>query len=284
MKKNYYLVVFLLALGMGMSIFQNSISLRKINKLKSDLKNNQEKIVNLESSMEKLKRENTIQDKNNLGDNKLNSNTNKKYAYLTFDDGPSDNTEKILSILRNYNIKATFFVTGTDKTELYKRINEEGHSIGNHTYSHDCEYLYSNVENFKNDVDKLSNIIKETTETAPVLFRFPGGSKSKYLKEYGNDNTIKALIAILEEKGYEYFDWNVSSEDATGVTVDKSIIVKNVLKGANAQKENAVILFHDTNSKSTTVEALPEIIEGLKEQGFTFEKLTKDSFAPHFAK
>jgi peptidoglycan/xylan/chitin deacetylase (PgdA/CDA1 family) len=211
-------------------------------------------------------------------------NNDEKIAYLTFDDGPSVNTVKILDILKQYNIKATFFVNGNASMKnLYKRIVNEGHSIGNHTYSHNYKSIYSSVDEYIADMNKLNNLLKETTGVTPTIVRFPGGSNNTVSIKYGGEDIMKEIVKKVVNMGYQYFDWNVSSTDAEKVKQDKDIIVKSALDGAK-NKNKIVVLMHDVAAKTTTVEALPEIIEGLIKQGFKFESLDKDSYAPHFLK
>lgn len=204
----------------------------------------------------------------------------KKIAYLTFDDGPSENTLKILNILKIENIKATFFVNGYGKEYIYKKIVSEGHAIGNHSYSHDYKALYTSVEGFKNDVNRLATFLdKMGIETK--LFRFPGGSNNHVSWEYGGKDIMSKLVQLPNEMGYEYFDWNVSSEDATGINVSTSTLIQNIMKEAKTT-QNAIVLMHDSESKETTVEALPQIIEVLREMGFKFDVLTESSKSVHF--
>jgi len=215
---------------------------------------------------------------------KNNKNNNEKIAYLTFDDGPSANTKQILDILKKYNIKATFFVNGNaSKKDLYKQIVNEGHTIGNHTYSHDYKNIYSSVEGYIGDMNKLNDFLEEVTGIRPTIVRLPGGSNNTVSHKYGGTKIMKQIVQKVTDKGYQYFDWNVSSTDAEKVKQDKDIIVKSVLEGAK-NKNKAVILMHDSAPKTTTVEALPEIIDGLIKQGFKFDSLDEDSYAPHFSK
>ena len=209
------------------------------------------------------------------------SMSNKKVAHLTFDDGPSDNTLKLLDVLDRYNAKATFFVVYKEGFDnVYKEIVNRGHVLANHTYSHNYKKLYSSAEAFINDVETLDNKLKEITGKEPSkILRFPGGSNMGYLNE--NANLSQSIFKALEDRGYTYFDWNVDSSDATKMTLDKKSIVTSVLDGSS-NVNTANILMHDTDAKYTTIEAMPEILEGLKAQGYIFRPLHHDSAAIRF--
>ena len=186
---------------------------------------------------------------------------NTRKVYLTFDDGPSSYTDEILDILSGYGVKATFFVVGTEEEAylpMYQRIVEEGHSIGMHSYSHNYAGIYQSLDSFKEDYGKIKGLIKDKTGVDCLLYRFPGGSSNSVGKEH-----IQEYIAYLDEEGVVYYDWNVSSEDATGVWVSVDTIVKNCT--SELEKYNsAYILLHDGASKKNTVEALPQIIEKIQ--------------------
>lgn len=204
-------------------------------------------------------------------------------AYLTFDDGPSDLTPQVLSILRRENIRATFFVTGAgleQHRELIQQMAAEGHVLGNHTYSHDYR-LYRSEKAFMEDVHKLDRELLELTGSAAELFRFPGGSNTRLGRSKGSPWMLPRLVRRVQEEGYRYFDWNVSSTDAAQAVQPKEEIVGAVLSAA-ANKTNAIVLMHDARGKTTTVEALPEVIRELRKLGFRFEVLHKDSHAVHF--
>lgn len=188
-----------------------------------------------------------------------------KYAYLTFDDGPSANTMQILDILDNYGVKATFFVnghTGEVMEERYKAIVDRGHAIALHTYSHDYNNVYGGLDKFEQEIVSLRNYIKEVTGVDTTLFRFPGGSSNS------RTDDIKPYIQWLNDNGYSYWDWNCSSGDATGTKPSAEQIVANCLVQADAGYKNLVILMHDTKPKDTTVEALPALIEALQARGY----------------
>lgn len=212
----------------------------------------------------------------NLSD-PFTSEENKKVAYLTFDDGPSANTIKILDFLKANHIKATFFVLekqGYD--DLYKRIVDEGHAIAIHSSTHDYGEIYKNVDAFMADVKDLSDHIKDLTGVETKILRFPGGSNNRVSHRYGGSDIMSKIIPTVEDSGYVYYDWNVDSQDAAKGLQDTQVIIDSVLSQAK-YNNNAVILMHDAAAKTTTVKALPSIVEGLKEQGFVFEGLTTES-------
>lgn len=210
--------------------------------------------------------------------------TEKKTCYLTFDDGPSENTLEILSILNKYNAKATFFVVGTSKTEYLKNIKESGNAIGVHCYNHDYGKLYKSTENYIKDFNKANRLIEKETGEKTKIFRFPGGSSNTVSRKY-NYGIMTRLSKKMNKLGYEYFDWNIDSEDATSDNKPVKQILKNiknesVYKTSNGKyrfKKDICILMHDTNAKKSTVKALPHIIKYLSENGYEFEVLTKKS-------
>lgn len=185
-------------------------------------------------------------------------------VYLTFDDGPSENTDKILDILDDYGIKATFFVNGREDEEslaAYKRIVDEGHTIAMHSYSHKYSEIYSSLDAFKKDYEKIQNLIYDNTGVESMYYRFPGGSSNRVSNAHMSD-----YIKFLNEQGIVYFDWNVSSGDATSQAFTADELVENVMSDVVKYK-TSVVLMHDAKTKSTTVQALPEIIEALQKSG-----------------
>lgn len=203
----------------------------------------------------------------------------RKVCYLTFDDGPSENTLKILDILHRYGIKATFFVINTDKLEYIKNIAEDGHSVGLHSYSHNYGKIYSSTDAYFEDLRALSDRVSGILGYEPKIIRFPGGSSNKVSISYCN-GIMSKLTAAVSEKGYSYYDWNVGSGDANSNTPSRTFIKNNVLNGAK-DKNSACVLMHDTNAKTTTAEALPEIIEGLMKMGYSFDKIVPETYGYH---
>jgi len=188
-----------------------------------------------------------------------------KVAYLTFDDGLDNKvTPQILDILKQYKVKGAFFIVGNTVSkhkDVLKRINDEGHSIGNHSYSHKKDIIYTSVEKFSEELAKTSKAIYEVTGIAPKLFRPPYGSPYIKSREY------KEALA-----DYNTVLWNVDSNDSRVKGINASGIaasVKNQLKG----KQKAIILFHSTSAKAETVKALPEIIQYLIDNGYTIASL-----------
>ncbi|WP_010502474.1 polysaccharide deacetylase [Paenibacillus elgii] len=192
----------------------------------------------------------------------------KPTVYLTFDDGPSKLTPKVLDILRKEDVRATFFVLGEqvqERPNIAKRIVEDGHALGNHTYNHVYQELYSDFRVFWEQVQKTENILLETTGVRPRFIRAPGGT-------YGNFDAF--YFYYLGQAGYETYDWTIDSEDArrTGMTADQ--IVRTVEKGPFGNE--VMVLMHDGSGHDETVKALPRIIRLFKEKGYAFASLTPE--------
>ncbi len=191
-------------------------------------------------------------------------NAGQKTICLTFDDGPSANTDRILDILAEYDVKATFFVIGKEGEEAekaYRRIVDEGHTLGMHSYSHKYSEVYASEEAFREDIRRLQEYLYETTGVWPRYYRFPGGSSNTV-----STVPVTDLIDYLNDQGIVYYDWNVASGDAVEGGLSAKRIYENCLSGIENNDE-CVILMHDTSEMNTTVEALPLIIEALKERG-----------------
>lgn len=203
-----------------------------------------------------------------------------KTAYLTFDDGPSPRTAEILDVLDDYQVKATFFVTNPaleDYPDIARDLVARGHAIGLHSATHRYDEIYQSVESFLTDIAVNSALIETITGVVPSVLRFPGGSVNAYNEEIAAD-----LIDSVAGRGLAYFDWNAASGDAVGQSISKSTIVENVRKTRQG-KNTLVILFHDSTSKKTTVQALPDVIEDLQADGYVFAALSPDSVPVRFA-
>ena len=185
-------------------------------------------------------------------------------VYLTFDDGPSSNTGKILDILDDYNVKATFFVNGrTDdhSKKMYKRIVDEGHTIGMHSYTHNYSQVYASLSSFKSDFFRIQKLIYDYTGVKCYLYRFPGGSSNQV-----SATDMSTLIRFLNKENVRYFDWNVASGDATTNELSSDEIIENVMKDVVKYK-TSVVLMHDAATKDTTVKALPKLIQKIQSEG-----------------
>lgn len=207
----------------------------------------------------------------------------EKVCYLTFDDGPSNKTTpRILEVLSSYNVKATFFVVGTSRLDYLEAIKAGGHVIGLHSDTHEWN-IYDSTQAYYDDLQKISDKVYEKVGIRSNIIRFPGGSSNTVSCNHCQ-GIMTELTKGVEQKGYIYVDWNVDSGDANGNNVAKDKLVQSVLreaKGKNGEPHDSIcVLMHDTNLKSTTADALPEIIEGLKDMGYVFKGL--DESAPEF--
>ncbi len=204
---------------------------------------------------------------------------NIRKVYLTFDDGPSSNTSRILDILADYNVKATFFVVGKEEEEyqaLYKRIVEEGHTLAMHSYSHRYNEIYQSVESYSADLSKLQEFLYDITGVWCRYCRFPGGSSNTV-----SQVDMHELILYLDEQDISYFDWNVSSGDASSAYISPENIIRNCTAELQAYDE-AIILMHDAYEKKSTVEALPGLIEAIQAmEGTKIVPITDDTEPIH---
>lgn len=207
-----------------------------------------------------------------------NYSTDEKIVYLTFDDGPSYNTEEILKILDQYQIKATFFVTGNggEYSDCILKAHNQGHTIGLHTYSHDYS-IYQSQKTFFEDLNKIGDLVENLIGYRPHYIRFPGGSSNTVSKNY-KTGIMSELSQEVINRGYQYYDWNVTSGDAGGNNVDVDYIVEHATK---LHDGNLVVLFHDARGKDTTVEALPRVIEYYRNLGFRFAAINDESYTCH---
>lgn len=192
--------------------------------------------------------------------------TEGKIAYLTFDDGPSKHTPDTLRILRENNIKATFFITGwciDGKEDILQQIIEDGHTIGLHSWSHDYDEIYASPEAWMNDFAKVYNKVYDVTGKKAWAFRFPGGSYNNY-----NKPTADAIIAEMQRRGFSYFDWNAATSDAT-----KSATYESCMEylEESIYSDHSVVLMHD--SLELTPQYLQDAIDLLKSEGYSFETI-----------
>lgn len=191
----------------------------------------------------------------------------QKTAYLTFDDGPDErNTEAVLDVLKQEGVKATFYVVGRNVNaypETVKRIFDEGHALGNHSYDHDYDRLYASVDNYLEEMEEADEAIYSLIGMRPLITRAPGGRMSHFDEAYD---------AVTANNGYVEHDWNVSSADSDPSGPVAQDFIDNI--AGQATMDSAIILMHSSSGHEETVKALPEIIRVLRERGYIFGVVT----------
>jgi len=194
--------------------------------------------------------------------------------YLTFDDGPQEGTTNvILDILKEEGVPATFFVTCKGPDYLIKREYDEGHTVALHTCSHDYAGIYSSDDAFFNDLYAVQNRVKNITGYESKISRFPGGSSNTVSRRY-SWGIMSRLTVEVQNRGFRYYDWNLSSGDAAGGYPTSDQIYNNVVNSLRKNRAN-MVLMHDI--KPYTRDALRRIIRYGKENGYRFEKITMDT-------
>lgn len=209
----------------------------------------------------------------NTSDNLAGEEDSHK-VYLTFEDGPSSNTEEILDILAEHEVKATFFVVGKEDEEsksLYQRIVAEGHTLAMHSYSHKYSTIYNSVEDFSEDLLKLQDYLYDVTGVRCKYYRFPGGSANQV-----SNVEMTEFISYLNQQGLVYYDWNVSSGDAASQAYTPEELVDNVTADVVKYK-TSVVQLHDSDTKTTTVDALADMIEALQAEDVELLPITDDT-------
>ena len=203
-----------------------------------------------------------------------------KTVYLTFDDGPSENTQPVLDILDRYGVKATFFVTGMhpDYFPMIAKCYKAGHTIGMHTYSHEYDQVYASVDAYWNDLNQISNVVREQIGYVPCFIRFPGGSSNTISANY-TKGIMTELAQEAQDAGYQYYDWDASCGDGAEHTADE--LVDATMADTSYGYKSIVFLMHDGVAKETTVEALPRIIEYFRSEGYEFAAIDRNTCVPH---
>lgn len=203
------------------------------------------------------------------------SSAGQKQAFLTFDDGPCKSTPELLDTLRENGVQATFFVIGLQAQkypDALRQMAADGDVIGVHSWTHKYSYIYQNMQNFSADFNQLKDYIQQVTGVAPDVCRFPGGTSNTVSRHYSKDHIMQQAVSYVQSEGFQYYDWNVSSGEAAAKRPSKDEIVNNVL--SQCQKRTvAVILFHDDDNEDY-IQAVPQIIDGLRSMGFDFETLS----------
>ncbi len=204
--------------------------------------------------------------------------SDEKVVYLTFDDGPSRNTQAVLDILAKYNAKGTFFVTGMNEPyrKLMKAANDQGHTIGLHTYSHSYSQVYSSTNAYFEDLTNIGNVVKDYIGFTPRFIRFPGGGSNAISKKY-TPGIMSELSQLVEKKGYLYYDWNAENGDGYAHMSESEMLRRATLSKAN----HVMILMHDANGKQSTINVLPKVIEHYQRLGYAFKGIDSSTSTFH---
>lgn len=204
-----------------------------------------------------------------------NTTTGSSPVYLTFDDGPSDRvTPRVLDTLKAYNVRATFFIVnyGESGKALIRRMIDEGHTVAIHGYSHDYASIYKSDEAFMQNVYRLRDRLRADFGYEATIIRFPGGSSNTVSRQY-SVGIMSRLAQRVQNEGFTYFDWNVSSGDAAGTPASSGRIYSAVTSALRHGRSN-VVLMHDAATKSTTADALPDIIQYCLANGYSIQAIT----------
>ncbi|WP_454052989.1 polysaccharide deacetylase family protein [Clostridium sp. Marseille-Q7071] len=273
-KRNLIIVIAIIgffSLGLIIGLYNNKVkAIHFTTDTSSEINEKDQKYNFVDEKLDKEENSNTpkeeIMEETEVDGENIEKPIEKKTVYLTFDDGPTTNiTPQVLDILDRYNIKATFFVIGSlaeTNKEVLRDVEIRGHTIGNHTYSHDYDLIYSSVNTFIEDIDKADEVLEDIlTNYERGLFRFPTGSFKKY-----------QFIEAVKDKGYKHYDWNALNGDAEALNVPVNKLIRNIKKTVG-DKNKVIILMHDSQTKQTTVDSLPQIIDYLIEEGYSFETL-----------
>ena len=198
----------------------------------------------------------------------------EKWVCLTFDDGPSRTTPAVLAALDAAGVHGTFFVVATGYNEKYLPLLTQaaaaGHQIALHSASHEYSDIYGSSEAYWADIALLKERIVPYVDAESIRYlRFPGGSTNTVSRRYGGRELMKQLKSEVEQKGWQWVDWNVCSEDAVGGHPSADTIYRNVVR-ETGQQTNCIVLMHDSASTRTTAEALPDIIQWYADNGYTF--------------
>lgn len=252
----------------------------EIRSLNTELKEQQFEVEKLTSSLNQhIEEQSNVAPASVESGEFINEETWPKKVYLTFDDGPSGHTEEILNILDEYEVKGNFFVCHTsneDYLKYYNMILERGHMLGIHSYSHVYDDIYSSQSAFEEDVSSIRDFVfDQTGGYLAKYYRFPGGSSNLV-----DRLSISSCIDYLNSQGLTYFDWNISTQDATNPMQETGVIFKNATLNADKYEE-VMILMHDLGNKDSTVEALPQIIEFYQELGAEISIINEDTKLIH---
>ncbi|MDP4178165.1 MAG: polysaccharide deacetylase family protein [Bacillota bacterium] len=271
-------VLLFLSFFVSQKIFEPKVNNEKPNAITKSNKKNDTKSGGSIIKLSLKTNEQEIKFAQPLANEEYQSADPEKCVYLTFDDGPSKSvTPLILDTLKKYNVKATFFVIGSmaeQSPDLLKREHDEGHTIGNHTYSHKMNLVYSTPEACVAEYEKSEGVIKSILgQYDSKLIRFPGGI-------FDTDKNRLIYRQALVNAGYHYYNWNCSDQDSDGRVPSggyaSSVLldwVKRTSLVGNTTGQRLIVLMHDAPAKKTTAEALPSIIEYFQSKGYKFKIL-----------
>lgn len=219
--------------------------------------------------------------KKEAGKKKKNSKKfNGKKVYLTFDDGPSENTDEVLKILDKYDVKGTFFVIGREDKQSkkrYKTIVEKGHTIGLHSYTHNYRQIYANLNAFKKDYKRIDDLVYKVTGVRTHYYRFPGGTSNTV-----SPISMKVFVDYFNKKGIRYYDWNVQCGDAVKIPPTPYTLYSNVVNSIAYSKQNSfIVLIHDSKPMKNSVKALPLILDWLKKNKYEILPIDDDTVPVH---
>ena len=198
----------------------------------------------------------------------------EKWVCLTFDDGPSKTTPEVLAALDAAGEHGTFFVVATGYNEKYLPLLTQaaaaGHQIALHSASHEYSDIYRSSAAYWKDITLLKERIAPYVDAESIRYlRFPGGSTNTVSRRYGGKGLMPQLKTEVEQRGWQWVDWNVCAEDAVGGHPSADTIYRNVVRETGEQT-HCVVLMHDSATTRTTAEALPDIIRWYADNGYTF--------------
>lgn len=280
LQKNRYILIIILAIIILLLIFIGIVvAINNNNNSSSNIDNNTENIKEKDDDimiieMESKKKEEEEKQKEIEKQEEQNA---KGIIYLTFDDGPSlDTTPTILDILKQKNVKATFFVINynEERESLIKQEDEEGHTVALHGYTHTYSEVYSSPEACMNNFKKIQEKVYNTIGKESKILRFPGGGSNTISRKYYPGIMTEVTQRVIDE-GYKYYDWNVDSDDA-GKAKTSEEVYNNLINGIKENRSN-VVLMHDFSKNNKTVEALPKVIDYCLESGYVFRKITEET-------
>lgn len=202
----------------------------------------------------------------------------QKTVYLTFDDGPTANTEALLDLLARDNIKATFFVCSPEEEDgefqqvLLRRMRDEGHTIGLHSFTHQEKEIYTSLDHYLTDLAKIDAFVYKATGLHCNIIRFVGGSATIHAKPA----LMGDLAREVTERGYVYYDWTVVSGDDGPTTLPAAELKQRILRQIEG-RQIEIILCHDGSLSTSTPGAVADVIDDLREQGYAFDRLTHET-------